>query len=121
MEQADLLRKVLEILESSRITYMLVGSIASGAYGEPRMTQDIDIVIGPAEKQLINFIESLGPDYYVSLEAARDAFTRSSMFNVIDNKYGWKADFIIRKERPFSLEEFDRKGLFKLKDMNVWR
>jgi hypothetical protein len=31
------------------------------------------------------------------------------MFNVIDSGAGWKADLIIRKERPFSLREFSRK------------
>jgi len=31
------------------------------------------------------------------------------MFNVIDYQTGWKADFIIRKDRAFSLEEFRRR------------
>lgn len=45
-------------------------------------------------------------DYYVDAEAARDALTRRSQFNVIDMATGWKVDLIIRKARPFSLEEF---------------
>jgi hypothetical protein len=32
------------------------------------------------------------------------------MFNIIDFEEGWKADFIIRKDRPFSIEEFRRRG-----------
>ena len=31
------------------------------------------------------------------------------MFNVVDAGAGWKADLIIRKDRPFSLREFSRK------------
>lgn len=31
------------------------------------------------------------------------------MFNVVDFDEGWKADFIIRKDRPFSVEEFGRR------------
>ena len=31
------------------------------------------------------------------------------MFNVVDFATGWKVDFIIRKSRPFSLKEFDRR------------
>jgi hypothetical protein len=31
------------------------------------------------------------------------------MFNVIDTKSGWKVDLIVRKSRPFSVEEFNRR------------
>jgi hypothetical protein len=31
------------------------------------------------------------------------------LFNVIDLTSGWKIDFIVRKSRPFSLEEFERR------------
>ena len=118
--QEDFLGKLINKLNELSIPYMLSGSVSSSLHGHPRATQDVDIVIAPAEEQLMNFVESLGPDYYVSFEAVRDAFAQSSMFNVIDNKYGWKADFIIRKERPFSLREFERKSLSKVKDMDVW-
>lgn len=45
MEQAELLRFALDILDDLQIPYALVGSIASGAYGEPRLTQDIAGII----------------------------------------------------------------------------
>ena len=45
MEQDELLRRVVEILEEQGITYLLVGSLASGVYGEPRLTHDIDVVV----------------------------------------------------------------------------
>jgi hypothetical protein len=38
VDQAELLRRVIEVLEEQGITYMLVGSLASGVYGEPRLT-----------------------------------------------------------------------------------
>ena len=31
------------------------------------------------------------------------------MFNVIDMKTGWKADLFVRKRRPFSEREFERR------------
>jgi hypothetical protein len=36
------------------------------------------------------------------------------MFNVIDRATGWKIDFIIRKSRAYSLEEFRRRRLVNL-------
>jgi hypothetical protein len=45
VEQADLLRRVIDVLEDQRIVYLLVGSLASGVYGEPRLTADVDVVV----------------------------------------------------------------------------
>lgn len=45
MEQSDLLRLAVETLERLQIPYLVCGSVASGAFGEPRMTRDIDIVV----------------------------------------------------------------------------
>lgn len=109
MSQKNFLQRIIIKLESAGIPYMISGSFGSSFYGKPRATNDIDLVISPTKKQLDNFIQSLGDDYYVSQEAASDAFLRRSMFNVIDIETGWKADLIILKNRPFSLEEFNRR------------
>jgi len=45
--------------------------------------------------------------YYV--DDAVGAVRRRDMYNVIDTETGWKADLIVRKDRPFSLEEFGRR------------
>jgi hypothetical protein len=44
MEQLDILRHAVEMLERMKVPYIIVGSIASIAYGETRFTQDIDII-----------------------------------------------------------------------------
>jgi len=88
---------------------MIAGSVGSGFYGRPRATNDIDIVIDPTHEQLRGFVQSLGQGYYVSPEAAEEAYRARSAFNVIDHQSGSKADLIIRRDRPFSLEEFKRR------------
>jgi hypothetical protein len=55
VEQADLLRRAIDVLEDQRIVYLLVGSLASGVYGEPRLTADVDVVVElnlPATKSI---------------------------------------------------------------------
>jgi hypothetical protein len=52
VEQLDLLRFAIAAMEKLQIPYMVVGSFASGVYGEPRFTHDIDIVIAPTHQQL---------------------------------------------------------------------
>jgi hypothetical protein len=109
MSQKDFLARLVLRLEEAGIPYMISGSLGSSLHGEPRATNDIDFIIAPTVAQVNTFIKSLSKDYYVNPEAAQDAFRNRSMFNVIDYKTGWKADLIIRKDRPFSLEEFRRR------------
>ena len=40
----ELLQKVITAFEELNIRYIVTGSVASMAYGEPRLTNDIDIV-----------------------------------------------------------------------------
>jgi len=118
--QEVFLEGLIEKLNQQDIPYMLSGSVSSSLHGQPRATKDVDIVIAPTEEQILNFANMLGERYYVNLDAVRDAFARNSTFNVIDNLSGWKADFIIRKDRPFSHREFERKCRAKIKKLDVW-
>ncbi len=108
-DQNTFLERIINALEDATIPYMIAGSIGSSFHGQPRATNDADIVIDPTAQQLSVFIESLGPEYYLSKEAARQAVTNHSMFNVIDTRSACKADLIIRKDRPYSQQEFARR------------
>jgi hypothetical protein len=104
------IRRVLRALESAGVPYMLTGSFASSFHGAPRTTQDVDIVIAPTLGSLQRLVSAFPEDqYYVSREAALQAYGSESLFNVIDLDSGWKIDFIVRKSRPFSIEEFERR------------
>jgi hypothetical protein len=46
VQQVELLGYVVRVLEEQEITYLLVGSLASGVYGEPRLTQVNTSIIG---------------------------------------------------------------------------
>ncbi len=102
--------RLVAALDGAQIPHMVAGSFASVHHGVPRATQDIDVVIAPSGAALKAFVAGLSPQaYYVSEEAALDALRRRSMFNVIDLATGWKVDLIVRKSRPFSVEEFRRR------------
>jgi len=109
MSQKDFLARLVMKLENAGIPYMISGSLGSSLHGEPRATNDIDLVIAPTARQLDIFVQSLGEGYYVNGEAAQEAFRDRATFNVIDYQAGWKADLIFRRNRPFSLEEFRRR------------
>lgn len=110
MTNDDLLVRIVVALEQSGISSMLTGSFASAYYGHMRATQDVDLVILATEQSLRNFVHSLDPStYYVDEEAALDALRSETQFNVLDRTTGSKVDLIIRKSRPFSVEEFARR------------
>ncbi len=91
----DLVR-FADLLERSDIPCMVVGSVASTVWGEPRSTLDIDLVIAAqtedAERIAAIFRE---PRYYapplavIQREIARGA---KGTFNLIDTTTGLKAD-----------------------------
>jgi hypothetical protein len=107
---SELLLRLATLLDAAGVPYMLTGSFASTFFGAPRTTQDIDIVIDPTLGGLERLLASFPDDaYYVSRDAAREAYGAEGMFNLVDFATGWKIDFIIRKRRPFSQEEFARR------------
>lgn len=110
MTLGDLLASIGQQLERARIPYMVTGSVASSYHGEPRATRDLDVVIDPTPTSLAAFLDSLSRDtYYLDADAATTALRERTQFNVIDRATGWKVDLIIRKDRPFSAEEFGRR------------
>lgn len=102
-------------LEQLAIPYMVTGSVASSHHGRPRTTHDIDIVIDPTPSTLATLVEGLASaGFYVDAERARDALRRRRLFNVIHDRTAVKIDLIIRKERPFSVEELRRRRTMEL-------
>jgi hypothetical protein len=60
---------------------MLTGSFASGIHGQPRASHDINFVIAPTLGSLDQLLRSLPEEtYYVSREAALDAYGREALF-----------------------------------------
>lgn len=110
MTPEDIFRRIIGALDQAGIPYMLTGSFASSYHGTPRATQDIDLVIAPTASQLRRFVTLLPEtEYYISESAALEALEREAQFNAIDFATGWKIDLIIRKSRPFSRSEFERR------------
>lgn len=116
----SLLRTIVQLLDSIGIPYMVVGSFASTAHGEPRSTQDLDLVIDPTPEQLERLIAGFDSErFYLDRDVARDALRRRGMFNVIEMSTAWKLDLVIRKARAFSLEEMQRRQVMPMLGLDV--
>lgn len=99
---------------------MVTGSLASSYHGEPRATLDVDIVIDPDWDGLSRLVdELLAGDFYVDRGVATTALADRMQFNAIDSDAS-KIDFIVRKQRPFSIEEFGRRQSAELLGTTGW-
>jgi hypothetical protein len=110
VDQADLLRHVLDVLESQDVNYALVGSYASAVYGEPRFTHDIDIVVHLTWDSASRLCAAFpAPEFYVSQAAAREAVAEHTQFNVIHPASGNKIDFMIPRNDTWGRTQLTRR------------
>lgn len=104
MEQDELLQRTVETLERLNLTYLVTGSMATILYGEPRFTNDIDIVVQLSAKRIGDFVQAFPSDeFYLDDERIRQAVESRGQFNVLHPASGLKIDVIIPE-----MDEFDR-------------
>jgi len=109
MEQFDLLRFVVAAIERVGLQYFVTGSTVTIFYGEPRFTNDIDIVVKLSAPAVREFIQQFPEDeFYVSEDAAMDAVKRYSQFNIIHPQTGLKIDVIVPAPTEFNQSRFAR-------------
>lgn len=114
------LHRAVELLNDAGVPYMLTGSLAAAYYATPRATQDIDVVIEAGKSDVERLVEGLlGAGWYVDRGAALEAWEARTQFNAIDPDSGWKADFIVRRERQYSKVEFQRREWISLLGVSV--
>lgn len=109
MEQHELLLFVVECFEKLKIPYLITGAIASIAYGEPRFTNDIDIVVDMSLTHVDPF-KSYFPEneFYLEVDSIKRAINRRHQFNIIHPGSGLKVDVIISKKDDFDQSRFAR-------------
>jgi hypothetical protein len=109
MEQFDLLRYVAGVIEDMGLRYFVTGSTATIFYGEPRFTNDIDIVVDLPISQAADFCRRFPSDeFYVSEAAARQAALAKTQFNIIHPASGLKVDVIVPEPSEFNESRFAR-------------
>lgn len=109
MEPSDLLKHLATTLEALGIPYLVTGSMASIAYGEPRFTNDIDVVVALTPGQVSAFCAAFpAPEYYCSADAAEQAVRQRSQFNILHPASGLKADVIVATESLFDRTRLGR-------------
>ena len=85
---ADAFKAVRTALEGAGIRYAVGGSWASTAFGEPRFTNDVDIIADVTTRNLNTFFEQFWRvTFYADSEEALSAISIGRPFNVISYAY----------------------------------
>lgn len=96
MPEHNLFQIFVSRLNKLSIPYMITGAVASIIYGEPRLTNDIDLVINMKSDDVEAFADAFPiEDFYCPPpEAIRLEIGRSQRghFNLIHHETGFKAD-----------------------------
>lgn len=94
----------IDPLEQAGLIYCITGSVASGLYGEPRLTRDVDVILLLALPEVPRFQAAFPEaDYYIPpietilTEARRD---QRGMFNLYHHASGFKADIFLAARDP---------------------
>ena len=116
----ETLRDFVQKMNELGIEYMVTGSYAMSAYGEIRMTKDIDVVIELSSVDVLSFFERFKDGYYVSDVSIRGAIDRQSMFNLVNNEHGGKVDCIIQKNTDFGRSSFSRRYKVSVAGIEFW-
>ncbi len=103
------LRRVAERCDQLDLAYFITGSVASGIWGESRLTLDVDVAITLPQHLAIDFCHGFPPpDWYADAESAREASQQGGQFNIIYIPEAVKADIITPADTPYNRSRFAR-------------
>jgi hypothetical protein len=109
MEQAELLKYLAKSLDELHIPYLLTGSMATIAYGEPRFTNDIDVVVAMTAGHVQAFCAAFhAPDFYCPREVVEEAVRQKFQFNILHPESGLKVDVIMASDSAFDRSRLGR-------------
>jgi hypothetical protein len=91
----ETIERLLPILTELEIKFHFTGGIAASYYGDPRFTQDLDLVIDLSNDrpQTRLLLDRLSSGYFIDIATATAAIDRKSLFQAIDELSMIKIDF----------------------------
>lgn len=106
VEFHDCLRRVAGILSSCQVRFSVTGGAAAIAYGDPRTTQDVDLLVDAValKAQMAEFLGALqGAGFLFNEQTIREAVASGRQFQLIDIASTLKLDLYPRELVPGEL------------------
>jgi len=96
-------------IEAAGGSYFVGGSLASSLQGEPRATNDVDIVLALPIGRVDRLVAGLGPAFEVDTDMLRDALLHGRSCNIFYLPVVMKVDLFAVGPTPFDESEFARR------------
>lgn len=110
MTDASLISLFVRPLNQLRIPYLVTGGVASVVYGEPRLTRDIDLLIGLKPRDALRFAGAwAASEFYVPpVEVIAEESRRPAHghFNIIHHDTALRADVYLPGDNELAAWEF---------------
>ena len=106
-------------LDALGVPWVIGGSIASSVHGEPRSTQDVDMVVALRVRDVTPFAKAMSRDYYVDADVMRLAVTAGESFNAVHFTSAIKVDFFVAGDDPFEAERLRRRQRIEMPNGSV--
>ncbi len=110
-ELGQTLLAVARAFDALGAPWAIGGSVASSSYGEPRSTNDVDVITVLDEGGARALTELLGADFYADAAMAAEAARARRSFNVIDTRSFIKVDVFLPPPGPLGSGQLDRRRL----------
>ncbi|MCA9448202.1 MAG: nucleotidyl transferase AbiEii/AbiGii toxin family protein [Candidatus Omnitrophica bacterium] len=94
------LEKVVRILNELQIPYYFTGGIVSNVYGDPRFTEDLDLVVSISLNQAEGLFSALESAFRIDQEEMMDAVSDERIFQALDEDTFVKIDFHVGEKIP---------------------
>ena len=121
LNEIQIIALVANRLGELKIPYYIGGGVASINYGEPRLTNDADIVLRIVPLQISKFVQTFENDFVVSAGAVQDSLTRRYAFNIIHIESAYKIDFYpITDEDELEIAAFARRQQINIGAGEIW-
>ncbi len=109
LEVLQLIRQMTQVFEALEVSYYIGGSVASGQYGLPRLTRDVDFIADLREKHVPAFVAALEDGFYVDANAVVRAVRACTSFNLIHFETVYKIDIFVPATDAWSQAKMQRR------------
>ena len=124
MAGPELYQIFIDIFNRLGLRYMVTGATASIVYGEPRLTNDIDLVLDLTPAEVKPFLNSFPleqfycpPSEVILVEIAR---SQRGHFNLIHHETGFKADIYTLGRDNLNQWGLKNRKLIKVEGNELW-
>jgi hypothetical protein len=108
-DQIEATLLVVTALEKLEIKYFIIGSLASGIYGEPRAANDVDLLADIRREHVEPLCEILQSDFHITRVAIEEALAHRSSYSAIHLPSLFKVDMLLPTNRAFDEQQIHRR------------